>query len=86
MIKMVIVDAVLKAKIMITVEALFVDGATAATDMSDDQDTSTLVNPVTKHTWKFGILDGLYQSVVETPQQSKSLALLQVIKEMEAKR
>ncbi|KAG6951485.1 hypothetical protein JG688_00013711 [Phytophthora aleatoria] len=72
MVKMVMVDAVKK---VITVDALRVDGATKIlsprsmytqlgleTQMSDDQDTNTLFNP----------------SVVEIPQQSKSLVLPQV--------
>ncbi|KAF1777822.1 hypothetical protein GQ600_15456 [Phytophthora cactorum] len=69
---MVMVDAVTKTKKVITVDALWVDAATKIlsprlmytqlghkTQMNDDQDTNTLFNP----------------SVVEIPQQSKSLVL-----------
>ncbi|OWY99669.1 Gag-pol Polyprotein [Phytophthora megakarya] len=57
-------------------------GSSVKSQTSDDQVTNTLANPVLKCNWKVDMVGGLYQSVVEIPQASRTLT---TIKDMEAK-
>jgi hypothetical protein len=91
LINVVMTDAVTTRKVPITIEALFVDGATNIpsqrelylkhgykSQTSDDQETITLTNSVMKHTWRFDIVDGLYRSLMEIPQPREVMAVMQI--------
>ncbi|OWZ01800.1 hypothetical protein PHMEG_00026750 [Phytophthora megakarya] len=104
-VKFVVEDSVTKLKVPVIVEALFVDGTTNIlsqrllfvengfkSQTSDYQETNTLADPVLKCNWKFDMVGGLYQSVVEILHASRTLAVLPIsaqssstIKDMEAK-
>ncbi|OWZ13020.1 hypothetical protein PHMEG_00013729 [Phytophthora megakarya] len=90
-VNVVVVDSVTKLNVPVIVEALFVDGATNIisqrllfvvngfrSQASDDQETNILTNLVLKCNWTFDVIGGLYQSVVEIPQASRTLAMLQI--------
>ncbi|KAG6572566.1 ABC transporter G family member 31 [Phytophthora cinnamomi] len=91
LVRLVMTDAITRMKVPITIEALFVDGATNIlsqrlmyvhhgfkSQTSDDQESITLTNSTMKYTWKFGIVNGLYQSVVEIPRSCKVMSVLQI--------
>ncbi|KUF79528.1 5-methyltetrahydropteroyltriglutamate--homocysteine methyltransferase [Phytophthora nicotianae] len=88
LVKFAVVDATTKKKVWITVEALFVEGATNllsqrtlyedhnfCAQTSEDQEVTTLSNQVKHITWEFDMVDGLYQTMVEIPRSQ--LAVLQ---------
>ncbi|KAE9003156.1 hypothetical protein PR003_g18451 [Phytophthora rubi] len=91
LVRLVMIDADTMKKVPITIEALFVDGATNILSQRllflqhgfksqtiDDQEYNTLINPTMQYSWRFDITDGLYQSMVEIPRPSKVMSVLQI--------
>ncbi|KAE9213995.1 hypothetical protein PF005_g9995 [Phytophthora fragariae] len=90
LIKFAIVDAQTNARVWITVEAFYVEGATNLLSQrklykeygflaqtSEDQEETTLTNRVKYIAWKFDIIADLYQTTVEVPRSLQTLAVLQ---------
>uniref|UniRef100_H3H819 CCHC-type domain-containing protein n=1 Tax=Phytophthora ramorum TaxID=164328 RepID=H3H819_PHYRM len=90
LIKFAIVDAQTKARVWITVEALYVEGATNLLSQrklykeygffaqtSKDQEVTTLTNRVKHIAWQFEMVGDLYQTMVEVPRSQPTLAVLQ---------
>ncbi|KAG6964976.1 hypothetical protein JG688_00007448 [Phytophthora aleatoria] len=88
LVKFAIVDVTTKKKVWITVEALFVEGATNllsqrtlyeeygyCAQTSEDQEVTTLSNRVKHINWEFDLVGGLYQTMVEI--QRSQLVVLQ---------
>jgi hypothetical protein len=91
LVNLVMTDAVTTRKVPVTIEALFVDGATNIlsqrelylkhgykSQTSDDQENITLTNSVMKCMWRFDIADGLYRTLVEIPQPHEVMAVMQI--------